>query len=329
MHRIFLLFFLMASVFCFPQGKFSGYMFGDFYWINENHNKELNDQNGFWFRRIYFTYDYKISEKFFTRFRLELNSPGDFKTKANLEPYAKDAYLGFDYKSGKAYFGISPTPTWEFIENFWGYRAVEKTPADLYKDRSSRDFGFAFKGSFSKFLSYHLLIANGEGTKSETNKQKTIYFSFLFKKGAFNLEFYTDYAKGKNDLNDYIYQGFLGIKKERFTLGFQYYKHTFEKEEGDLEIDVFSFIFNLNFGEKYTLLLRTDKMDDPNPFIGTQSYTPFSTTNPFILYLIGFDFKVLKNISIIPNFEFVRYEKYNETKPKSDSYFKLTFFYSF
>ena len=62
-------------------GKFSGYMFGDYFYnvmrdssISDIPNTALSgakDLNGFQFRRIYFTYDYKISDKFSTRFRLE------------------------------------------------------------------------------------------------------------------------------------------------------------------------------------------------------------------------------------------------------------------
>jgi hypothetical protein len=323
--------FLLLPLFTFSQGKFSGYMFGDYYYFVMDHKKELEDQNGFWFRRIYFTYDYKISEKFFTRFRLELNSPGDFKTKDNLKPYLKDAYLGINIGKGKGYFGISPTPTWEFLENFWEYRSVEKTPADLYKHDSSRDFGIAFKGPISSHLSYHFMIANGEGTASEVNKDKKARFSILFKKEAVHLEIYTDYGEGENHTNSYMYQGIFGIKNEKLTLGFQYYRYTKQQGEGhpSLENDVFSAFFNYNFSQKITLLFRVDKSQDPNPSIENQSYIPFDKDHPFFFYLFGLDFKVLKDISIIPNFEYVNYEKYNGTKPDSDLIFKITFYYTF
>ncbi|MGQ9618287.1 MAG: hypothetical protein ACUVUG_04905 [Candidatus Aminicenantia bacterium] len=75
----------ISSGVIFAQGKFSGYMFGDYYYILKHNNSDLKDQNGFWLRRIYFTYDYKISDEWSTRFRLELNSPGDFKTKDTIK----------------------------------------------------------------------------------------------------------------------------------------------------------------------------------------------------------------------------------------------------
>lgn len=321
--------FLFLPFLVFSQGKISGYMFGDYYFIPEHHDPAMEDQNGFWFRRIYFTYDHKLDEKFFTRFRLELNSPGDFKTKDKLKPYAKDAYIGMVLGKSKGYLGISPTPTWEFLEDFWGYRAVEKTPADLYKHSSSRDFGLAFKGSLNDNLSYHFMVANGEGDSSEVNKDKKAYFSMLFKKGIFNFEIYADYGQGENHTASNMYQGIIGIKNQKMTFGFQYYKYTKQqgKDQDDLENDVFSAFFNLNFSEKATILLRVDKSDDPNPSISNQSYIPFSKTNPFMFYLAGIDFKLMKNLSIIPNIEYVKYEKYNGIKVDSDMYARVTFYY--
>lgn len=331
MKYFFCIFFIFFSFNSFSQGSFSGYMFGDIYFVQKHHNEEIEGQNGFWFRRIYFTYDYKFSEKFFTRFRLELNSSGDFKTSSNLTPYAKDAYLGIKLGKSKSFIGLSPTPTWEFIENFWGYRAVEKTPGDLYKIASSRDTGIAFKGEISPHFSYHFLLGNGEGTKSEVNKDKRAYLSLLFKKEPVFFELYTDYGEGKDETDVKVYQGFFGLKREKFTFGFQYYN--FDKGQGEgkerIKTDVFSTILNIKTSEKTTILFRIDRMDDPNPLIGKQDYIPFETSTPFYLYIFGVDFSITKDIKIIPNFEFVNYDKSSGLKVENDLYFKFTFFYNF
>src|SRR5262245_34437420 len=88
----------------YPSGKFSGLMFGDYYWYFDYHQDQISPtdptsiegQNGFWFRRIYFTYDYTYNEKLRMRFRLEANSNGQF-SGGNLDPYVKDAYLRWNY----------------------------------------------------------------------------------------------------------------------------------------------------------------------------------------------------------------------------------------
>src|SRR4029453_3130387 len=49
----------------FPSHRFSGLMFGDYYWYFERHQDEasstnpttVDGQHGVWFRRIYFSYD--------------------------------------------------------------------------------------------------------------------------------------------------------------------------------------------------------------------------------------------------------------------------------
>jgi hypothetical protein len=70
----------------FPFGRFSGLMFGDYYWYFERHQDGISStdpipvegQHGLWFRRIYATYDFTYSDTLTTRFRLEMNSNGDF-----------------------------------------------------------------------------------------------------------------------------------------------------------------------------------------------------------------------------------------------------------
>jgi hypothetical protein len=92
----------------YPFGKFSGLMFGDYYWYFDRHQDGISfsdptpveGQHGLWFRRIYFTYDFAYNEKLTTRFRLEANSNGDF-TGGDLTPYVKDAYLKWTYAGGQ------------------------------------------------------------------------------------------------------------------------------------------------------------------------------------------------------------------------------------
>ncbi|HUU52733.1 MAG TPA: hypothetical protein VMW39_03685 [bacterium] len=96
-------------------------------------------------RRVYFTYEHKLSSSFDVRFRLEGNSAGDFKSKTKIEPYIKDLYLEYKLNETSFFFGLAGTPTWDQLEKYWGYRSVEKTPIDLYKMGSPRDFGIAVK----------------------------------------------------------------------------------------------------------------------------------------------------------------------------------------
>jgi len=318
----------------FAQGRLSGYMFGDYYYILSHNIAELKNQNGFWFRRIYFTYDLKFTENWSTRFRLEFNSPGDFKTKDTLKPFVKDAYLAWNKGNHNIFLGISASPTWEYIEGFWGYRSVEKTPLDLYKMGDSRDFGLAFKGSFDKkkYYSYHVMFANGEGTKSEINKGKKFMGSFLFKFAKnFSFEVYGDYTQRESHKNSSTYQGFLGWKGEKSRIGIQYAHQTQQMGKGqkDLAFDIISVFGVVDFSGKTSFLFRYDRMADPLPAASTISYVPMNGSAPFHMFLAGLDLRLIKNISLIPNIMFVSYDKVKGVKPNDDIYFKLTFFYSF
>ena len=53
------------------EGKFGAEVFADIYYVAENHDSVLVDQNGFWFRRINLTYDYKFDANLSSRVRLE------------------------------------------------------------------------------------------------------------------------------------------------------------------------------------------------------------------------------------------------------------------
>ena len=58
------------------------------------------------------------------------------------------------------------------VESAWGYRHVEKTPADLYKLSGTRESGIGIKGELNSRLKYHVMVGNGNGTSSEDNKGK-------------------------------------------------------------------------------------------------------------------------------------------------------------
>ena len=111
----------------------------------------------------------RYNEKLTTRFRLEANSNGDF-TGGDLVPYVKDAYLKWTYRgSQQLTLGIHPTLTFDWLDGFWGLRHIEKTPADLYRLDSSRDFGFTVDGPTPvDGLSYAVQFGNESGNGSET-----------------------------------------------------------------------------------------------------------------------------------------------------------------
>jgi len=315
------------------KAKFSGLMFGDFYYVASNHIKDIEGQNGLWFRRIYFTYDRNLSGDFSVRFRMELNSPGDFKSKNNLEPYVKDAHLKWSKGSHSVLLGISPTLAYEFIDKFWGYRAVEKTPLDLLKFISSRDFGIAFKGTLDKEkkANYALMSANGNGTKSETNQEKIIMASmrYDFSKNV-TFEVYADWQGNPDHFDRFTYQGFFGYRSKSGRLGAQFSRQIRQrgKENEDLSLEILSMFYVHNFSERANGIFRMDYIFDPVPDGDKISYIPFDPVTKPKFFLVGLDFMPEKNVHIIPNIEFITYGSTNGNKPDSDVIPRITYYYT-
>lgn len=163
------------------QGKISGLMFGD-YFYNVSRDSIWNrtslpnaavagqkDLQAFQFRRIYFTYDNDISDKFTTRFRLEADqalasSTGDVLASGKISVYVKDAFLRWKniFAGSDFYFGIQPTAAYEISEGAWGYRALEKTIMDLRGITPSRELGVSLHGKLDDpgVFNYWLMVSN-------------------------------------------------------------------------------------------------------------------------------------------------------------------------
>jgi hypothetical protein len=313
--------------------KMSGYMFGDAYWVADHHDATIADQNGFWIRRTYLTFDYAIAEQWTARLRLEANSPGDFETNAKLDPFVKDAYLAWKGQNVDLLMGISPSPTWEYIEGFWGYRSVEKTPLDLYRMGSSRDFGLAARGKLaSGKVFYHAMYGNGAGEGAETNEGKKAMLSVAFKPtDAFVVELYADTEDRPGATDRTTYQGFLGWKGEKSRYGLQYASQDRQVATGpDQTLAVGSAFGVWDLSPKMSLLARYDRSFDGNPEADKIPYMVIAKDSEFDLALLGFDYKLAKKISLIPNAEYVMYrETDGRPAPDDDLIAKLTLYFQF
>ena len=317
-------------------GKLSGYMIGEYYYNISHHNSDILDEHGFWFRRIYLSYDYNIDDNFSTRLRLEMNNDGSYSNKEVITPFIKDAYLAYEIGNQKAYFGISSPPTFSLIEKFWGYRSVEKTPLDLQRIASSREFGLAMKGQFDsagKFR-YNVMYGNGSGNKQEIDKGKSFMSSFSFwatKKVVFQI--YGDYADRSGNNDTYIQQAFLGYMEENLHGGIQYSHQSLKGKDSssdEINLNILSVFLSGKILDKIKLIGRIDRMFEPNPNGENIAYTPFDNSASFTMFLTGIDVNVADGVSIIPNLKYVKYDmNVQGITPESDSYAWLTLFWKF
>ncbi len=313
------------------EGKISGYIFGDYFYEFSHPNAATDDlnRNGFQFRRAYFTYDRDLSAKFSVRFRLEMNSPDltrsqDFGTSTTLTPFIKHAYLRWNnfIPQGRLLFGLVGTPTFNLSEEVWGYRAVEKTVMDLRGIAPSADLGLALEGKLSSsgVLNYTIFVANGTGTRSETDKNKRVYANVPIKiQGGFSVVPYFDYEGGNDGRDKNAMALFAGLQKPRLHGGvevFQKKSHKALANDQDRTENGFSVFGAVKAAEKVKLFGRFDSYD-PNTDADNDGNS---------LVIAGLDFAADKNVNVIPN---VRIESYQASGLDANTIGLVTFFFRF
>jgi hypothetical protein len=329
-------------------------MFGDYYWYYRWHRDQISDtnqtsvegQNGFWLRRIYFTYDYAYSDKLSTRFRVEMNSNGDF-TDGDLVPYVKDAYLRWSYKGTQRFtLGIQPVLTFDWLDEFWGLRHVEKSPADLYRIDASRDFGVTLDGSTPvNHLNYAVQFGNDAGNGSETNAGKILRLEGRYDwHPGVALEGFYSFANRPAGEDRQTAQGFAGFQVGGARVGAQYLWQTRNSGQGDVANQTIS-IWS-GFGVWDVLSKKADlfvRVDDVKGHLGDLetglpdaegiAYLLLSSQSPFITWILGGEWYLHPSVRVGPNLELVKYahdpDPINFPGRRRDSILRLTFFWSF
>lgn len=336
------------------KGRISGYMFGD-YFYNITRDSEIEsfsnaanggekDVNGIQFRRIYFTYDYNISSKFSSRFRLEADQ--ESKTSNNkIGVYVKDAYLKWTniFTGSDFIFGIQPTPAFEISEEIWGHRFLERTIMDLRGIVSSRDIAVSLKGKLNSdgTIKYWLMFGNGSGNKPELDKYNRYYAHLQFSPFRnFTSTIYLDFKarpKIENPIipdetvsnNDITYALFVGYKKrENISIGIEGFLH--QRQNGMISIDEMknrnglgiSAFGSYNFNKEFSFAGRYD-LFDPN-------IDKNSTGDLRNWMLFSLNYKPDEKVTISPNIIYETYQESSDGRNFEPSLtLRITFFYIF
>ncbi|HTR82102.1 MAG TPA: hypothetical protein VMM58_10780 [Bacteroidota bacterium] len=305
------LFFVSATT--FGQGKFSGLAFGDyFYNISADtamKGTAAKNYNGFQFRRIYFSYDENLSEKFAFRFRTE-DDQGEVFANGKIGSFVKDAYLkwmGF-FSGSDLTFGMQPTPAFDISEGLWGYRSLEKTIMDLHGVVGSRDIGVSLRGKIDEggMLGYWVMVGNGASTGTpETDKYKSYYVNIQ--------------AKPVSDLTITLFEGYAstapGVKgadldkattaifadygiKANYNVGVE----LFSQNQANKAVQQgYSFFGSYFFTPDLSGILRYD-IYDPN----TSAKVKGDMQN---LLIAGVSWAADKNVWFQPHIEYTSFEK--------------------
>jgi hypothetical protein len=298
-----------------PPWRLSGYMFGDYYDFASHNDPKWEGQQGLWFRRIYFTYDHTLSPKFTTRLRLEMNSNGQ-GTNTALTAYVKDAYLRWTYYGRQQMtLGIQPASFIDFADTFWGLRHIEKTPADLHRFDSSRDFGVSVHGPMndSQTVKYLVQFGNESSVGSETDPQKALRLVARYDTSpGLALESVYAFMKRPADADRQTVQITAGYQNRKMRAAFQYLYQQRQPRDGTtdptLNLDVYSgFAVFSPVPEKWTVFGRVDRFADPNPDGWRVDYLPFDTRAPYTFVVAGVEYYLFRSVRVSPNIEWVTY----------------------
>lgn len=320
------------------NGTLKGLAYTDYYWFAQSHNESFEGQNGFWFRRIYLTYEHDLGDSFSSRVRLEMSNPGDLSSGGKMSAVVKDAYLKWSNDQHQILAGISGSPTFGLTEDIWGYRAIEKAPQDLFGFGSSRDFGIAFKGALGneERWNYHFFVGNGNSNGTEINKGKKVMGALgYYITDNWVVQGYFDYNSTGEEpgaRDHYTLQGLTGYESDEFNVGVLYARQHLEAllGAGPTELDLVSVFANAKLNNKLQGFIRADHLLDPYAEGPSNSYLPMSDQGKPLFLVGGIDINLAEQVHLIPNIESVLYRVDEQgNSPDADIVPRLTLFYSF
>ena len=322
-----------------PADTFSALVFGDYYYFVQHHDPNWDGEQGFWFRRIYLTWDHAFSPTLATRVRLEANSNGQ-RQGGSITPYFKDAFLRWTYAGRQQVtLGIQPTPIIESADALWGLRHIEKTPLDLYQWDSSRDFAVTASGPLNRIgtATYVFQFGNESGTDAEVDSTKATRSALRYD-AASGLMFQGNFSRFRHlEHEDWLtVEAKAGYRHARGRAGLEYAYQRRQAGDASATPDVIQRVVSM-FGvldpkpQKISVFARLDFYQDPCPQCAGLNYLPIDPGAPFTFGLAGVEFYIHPSVRLSPNVEWVAYGPPASAVAaplKNDVVFRTTFFWS-
>ncbi len=299
-------------------GKTSGYLFGDYYYALSG---PKDKQNGFQFRRIYYTYDLKWNDQFSGRFRLEANDAGFGKTD-KMNAYVKHAFLKYKMGDHSLSAGLVGTPTWAVSEEAWGYRSIEKTIIDLRKVGVATDAGALLEGALDAGgrIRVQVMVANGTGVTPEVDNDKKLYAQVQLKPaGDLVATVNADWQTQPGGKDQTTLAAFAGMNGKELHGGVEAFLRTNAKAAADgkdVKVKGVSIFGAAKLGEKLSAFGRAD-LYDPNGDVDKDGET---------LLIGGVDYQPTDGVHVMPNVLVTAYQdsgKDTEIMPRLTGYFKF------
>ncbi len=311
-----------------PSWALGGQVFADYYFVAAHDPRwegpaddDLEGRQGFWFRRLYLTYDQRFTPRLTARLRLEANSAGDFVSDARLEPFVKDAYVQGSVRGHTVAVGLVPTASLRLTEQVWGLRSVEKTPVDLFRFDSSRDVGVLASGPLtaSGRWRYEFQAGNGAGVSSETNDAKAVRGAISYEASrGITAQAYADH-QARSEAGDWTSVKLLAVWREpRWRLGGVY---AFQRRRGlghagrPLDLDLLSVFGVAAVHGRVNLFGRVDRVFDALPGAADIDYLPLSSAAAPTVVVAGADIAIEGPLRLQPHVEVVSYRGEGEATP--------------
>ena len=297
-------------------------------------------------RRVFFGYDFDISEKFSVEFLLAHESTTDVLTGGNRGLYIRLANLRWKniYKNADLVVGQTNSPTFNLTtDKVWGYRFVERSIADQRKLGTSNDVGVLLQGTFDKDANYgyNFMVGNGTGPKPEIDKFKKLYgdvHGIFWNKKIF-IDLYGDYER-TSDAPRYhqsksTYKITVAYQSDQITAGVELVeqkqqnavRYTTTNTIGAVRDTADALVFGVSAYVRGTILkdklaaffrydsYNPDKNFNASNFYTTSVYDGKSTGSILQTFITGgIDYTPIKAVHIIPNVW------YNQFKGRNDGY---------
>ncbi len=320
-----------------PNGKVLGEVFGDYYYMIKGdtlengvggYNKKHKGDNGFSIRRFYLGYKYNFSEKFTAKLMFEGNDD-NLLTNGKRSVNIKYAYVRWRniFSGSDLIIGAQSTPTWSrFTEKIWGYRSVEKTILDYWKQGLSNDLGVSLSGNIVSdgTVRYNFMVGNGAAQKPEFDIFKKVYGSVnarLLNKRLL-LELYGDYEQQEFSEDKFTVKGFVGFQNDKLTVGIEpFIKQQSQMVGENIKMNGSTFMARGTIIDQK--LFGFAKLDVFKNSDNTNEYLEFS--------VFGIDYQPVKGVHIMPNVWVTNYNFLNNIviENGTDVVGRVTFWFKF
>jgi len=265
------------------QEKLSGVVYFDY---TNNNGNGADISNEFEIRRVYFTYEKKLSSDMKYKFQMDAGRLKHDDDNEKIFAYIKKAYVSWHASVGDITFGIQGMNVFSVQEKTWGYRFIEKSPMDRHKFSSSADLGVGYANKLNKNAQYSVLYTNGSGYAApEADGYKKLSALMLYgepslsKHDGFNGGFSFSYEPFDNEVspgnmskeNRNVFSLFGGYASGPVRVGIEFDNRMTGGEE--LTERIIGFIANYNINERTSVFAYYDNFDeDTGKDVGSFNY---------------------------------------------------------